>query len=71
MGKPDTNLQKAMSAGYTLLGSILILGGIGYYLSNEYNNILWLIGLLILGLIVGMYELYKQMKWYCLYTLPV
>ena len=62
MRKPDTNLQKAMSASYTLLGSILILGGIGYYCSNKYNNILWLISLLILGLIVGMYELYKQMK---------
>ena len=62
MHKPDTNLQKAMTAGYTLLGSILVLGGIGYYFSNKYNNILWLIGLLILGLIVGMYELYKQIK---------
>ena len=62
MRKPDQNLQKAMSAGYTLLGSILVLGGVGYYLSNKYDNIVWLIGLLILGLIVGMYELYKQMR---------
>ena len=62
MRKPDKNLQKAMSAGYTMLGSLLVLGGIGYYLSNQYNNMLWLIGLLILGVIVGMYELYKQMK---------
>ena len=62
MRKPDKNLQKAMSAGYTLLGSILVLGGVGYYLSNKYDNIVWLIGLLILGLIVGMYELYKQMR---------
>ena len=62
MRKPDKNLQKAMSASYTMLGSLLVLGGIGYYLSNQYNNILWLIGLLILGVIVGMYELYKQMK---------
>tara|TARA_Y100001960_G_scaffold300264_1_gene349158 strand:+ start:790 stop:978 length:189 start_codon:yes stop_codon:yes gene_type:complete len=62
MRKPDTNLQKAMSAGYTLLGSFLILGGFGYYLSNKYDNMLWLIGLSILGIIVGMYELYKQMQ---------
>ncbi len=62
MRKPNTNLQKAMSAGYTLLGSLLVLGGIGYYFSNKYNNILWLIGLSLLGIIVGMYELYKQMK---------
>ena len=62
MRKPDQNLQKAMSAGYTLLGSLLVLGGIGYYFSNKYNNIIWLIGLSLLGVIVGMYELYKQMK---------
>ena len=62
MNKPDTNLQKAMAAGYTLLGSILVLGGIGYYLFNKYDNIFWFIGLFILGLIVGMYELYKQKK---------
>tara|TARA_Y100000996_G_scaffold389066_1_gene349170 strand:+ start:789 stop:944 length:156 start_codon:yes stop_codon:yes gene_type:complete len=51
-----------MSAGYTLLGSILVLGGIGYYLFNKYNNILWLIVMLIIGIVVGMYELYKQIK---------
>tara|TARA_B100001250_G_C19782132_1_gene782339 strand:+ start:939 stop:1127 length:189 start_codon:yes stop_codon:yes gene_type:complete len=62
MPKPDTNFQKAMSAAYTLLGSVLVLGGIGYYLSNQYNNILWFIIFAILGIIVGMYELYKQIK---------
>ena len=62
MQKPDTNLQKAMSAAYTLLGSVLILGGVGYYLSNKYNNIIWVIILSILGTIIGMYELYKQIK---------
>tara|TARA_Y100000996_G_scaffold394779_1_gene359408 strand:+ start:174 stop:362 length:189 start_codon:yes stop_codon:yes gene_type:complete len=60
--KPDRNFQKAMSAGYTLLGSILALGGIGYYLFNKYDNILWLIAMLIIGIVVGMYELYKQIK---------
>ena len=62
MQKPDTNLQKAMSVAYTLLGSVLVLGGIGYYLSNKYNNMIWLIILSILGVVVGMYELYKQIK---------
>ena len=62
MREPDTNLQKAMSAAYTLLGAVLVLGGLGYYLSNKYNNIAWVIALSILGVIVGMYELYKQMK---------
>ena len=62
MREPDTNLQKAMSAAYTLLGSLLVLGGIGYYLSNKYSNILWFISLAVVGLIIGMYELYKQMR---------
>ena len=62
MRKPDTNLQKAMSAAYTLLGSVLVLGGIGYYFSNKYSNILWFISLSMVGVIIGMYELYKQMK---------
>ena len=62
MQKPDTNLQKAMSAAYTLLGAVLVLGGLGFYLSNKYNNVVWVITLSLLGLIVGMYELYKQMK---------
>ncbi|MBI44828.1 MAG: hypothetical protein CMG66_01535 [Candidatus Marinimicrobia bacterium] len=62
MPKPDTNFQKAMSAAYTLLGSILVLSGLGYYLSHKYNNIAWLIIFSILGIIVGMYELYKQIK---------
>jgi len=50
-----------MSAAYTLLSSIIALGGIGYYLFHKYDNVIWFIGLLILGVIVGMYELYKQM----------
>ena len=62
MQKPDTNLQKAISVAYTLLGSVLVLGGIGYYLSNKYNNMIWLIILSFLGVVVGMYELYKQIK---------
>ena len=62
MRKPDTNLQKAMSAAYTLLGSVLVLGGIGYYFSNKYSNILWFISLSMVGVIIGMYELYKQMR---------
>ena len=62
MRKPDTNLQKAMSAAYTLLGAVLVLGGVGYYLSSKYNNIMWVIALSLLGIIVGMYELYKQIK---------
>ena len=60
--KSDMNFQKAMSAAYTLLGSLLGLGFIGYYLFVKYDNILWFIGFLMLGVIVGMYELYKHIK---------
>ena len=62
MQEPDTNFQKAISVAYTLLGSVLVLGGIGYYLSTKYNNMIWLITLSILGVVIGMYELYKQIK---------
>jgi len=60
--KPDFNLQKSISASYTLLGSILSLGGLGYYLFKRNDNIIWFLLMLFLGIIVGMYELYKQIK---------
>ena len=41
MQKPDFNLQKSISASYTLLGSILSLGGLGYYLFKKNDNIIW------------------------------
>ena len=62
MQKPDRNFQKAMTAAYTLLGSLLVFLGAGYYLSHRYDNIIWLIGMLMVGVVVGMYELYKQIK---------
>ena len=71
MQKPDRNFQQAISVAYTLLGALLVLGGVGYFLSNKYNNTIWLIGGLILGTIVGMYELYKQIKWYSLYIVSL
>ena len=62
MPKPNFQLQKSMSAAYTLLGSILGLGGIGYYYYIKFDNIIWFLSLLVLGIIVGMYELYKQIN---------
>ena len=56
------NFQKNISVAYTLLGSILGLGGLGYWLSIKYNNKFLFITLLLIGIIVGMSELYKQMK---------
>ena len=47
-------------ASYTLIGAILVLGGIGYAIDQWRGNGHWfLLGGLLLGLIVGFYELAK------------
>jgi F0F1-type ATP synthase assembly protein I len=48
----------AAAAGYTLIGAIILLGGIGYALDWAFGTTPWgvLIGLL-LGIVVGFYEL--------------
>tara|TARA_Y100001970_G_scaffold223066_1_gene274540 strand:- start:98 stop:277 length:180 start_codon:yes stop_codon:yes gene_type:complete len=56
------SLHKAMTASSTLIGAISLFGIIGYYLSNKYHNNLWFIILLIFGAIIGLYDLYKQIK---------
>ena len=50
----------AMGASYTLIGAILILGTIGYFIDKwlDKSPIFLLIGLL-LGIIVGFYEIAK------------
>ena len=50
----------AMSASYTLIGAILILGAIGYFIDKwqDTSPVFLLIGLL-LGIIVGFYEIAK------------
>jgi len=50
----------AAAAGYTLIGALLFLGGIGYALDWWLQTGPWcLVGGLILGIIVGFYELAK------------
>jgi F0F1-type ATP synthase assembly protein I len=51
----------AAGAGYTLIGAILLLGGIGYAVDRwQGGTSHWfLLGGLLLGIIVGMYELAK------------
>ena len=50
----------AAGAGYTLIGAILLLGGIGYAVDSWRGTTPWfLIGGLLLGVVVGMYELAK------------
>ncbi len=51
----------AAGAGYTLIGAILLLGGIGYAVDSwrGTSSHWFLLGGLMLGIIVGMYELAK------------
>jgi len=53
----------AASVSYTLTGAILLLGGIGYALDEWLGTSPWLLfGGLVLGLVVGFYEL-ARMIW--------
>ena len=50
----------AAGASYTLIGAIIVLGGIGYAVDQWRGTSPWfLFGGLVLGLIVGFYELAK------------
>jgi F0F1-type ATP synthase assembly protein I len=50
----------AAGAGYTLIGAIMLLGVIGYAVDRWRGTSPWfLVGGLMLGIIVGMYELAK------------
>jgi F0F1-type ATP synthase assembly protein I len=50
----------AAGASYTLIGAILLLGGIGYAIDRWRGTAPWfLFGGLMLGIAVGMYELAK------------
>lgn len=50
----------AAAAGYTLIGSILLLGAAGYGLDRWWGTTPWcLIGGLLLGMALGFYELIK------------
>ena len=51
----------AAGASYTLIGAILLLGGIGYAIDRWQGTSPWgLLGGLLLGLVVGFYELAKS-----------
>lgn len=50
----------AMMAGYTLIGALVLLGGIGYAIDSWRGTSPWfLVAGLLLGLIVGFVELAK------------
>jgi ATP synthase protein I len=50
----------AATASYTLIGSILFLGGLGYAIDRWRGTSPWgLVGGLLLGIVAGMYQLAK------------
>ena len=54
------SLQKAIGASYSVLGALALFGIGGYYLDRyRGNENIWLIIGLLLGVIIGMYELAK------------
>ena len=53
-------LQKAIGASYSVLGALAFFGFGGYWLDRyRENENFWLIIGLLLGVVVGMYELAK------------
>ncbi len=50
----------AATASYTLVGAVLLLGGIGYLLDQWLMTLPWfLLGGLLLGMVIGFYEIAK------------
>ena len=53
-------LQKAIGASYSVLGSLALFGFLGYWLDKRVGEEnFWLIIGLVLGVVVGLYELSK------------
>jgi F0F1-type ATP synthase assembly protein I len=54
------NAGPAAAAGYTLIAAIILLGGIGYAIDRWWGTAPWfLVSGLILGIVVGFFELAK------------
>jgi F0F1-type ATP synthase assembly protein I len=50
----------AASAVYTIMGAVLLFGGVGYVLDRWWHTTPWLLLVgVLLGLVVGFYELAK------------
>ena len=50
----------AITASYSLIGAIILFGGIGYYLDARNGTAPgFLVGGLVLGILAGMYQLAK------------
>ena len=60
--KTSSNLHKAIIAGSSMTGYLFTFGIISYILSNKFDTDLYLIIGLILGAVLGLYEVYRQIK---------
>jgi F0F1-type ATP synthase assembly protein I len=54
-----TRAAPAMAAAYGLVGAILLFGALGYGLDRWLGSSWFLVGGLMLGVVVGFYELIK------------
>jgi len=58
--KDNKGLQRAIGASYSVIGSLGLFGGGGYWLDKyRGNESFWIIIGLLLGVLVGLYELSK------------
>lgn len=58
-----TRSGRAAGASYTLVGGIILLGGIGYLLDGRLGTAPWLLVVgLVIGIVVGFYEIVKASK---------
>jgi F0F1-type ATP synthase assembly protein I len=63
LGANMTSAGPAVAASYTLLGAILLLGGIGYALDSRFGTSpAFVVAGLLLGVVVGLYSL-ATMLW--------
>jgi F0F1-type ATP synthase assembly protein I len=59
-----TGAGDAAGASYTLVGAIILLGGLGYLVDSWRGTSPWfLLTGLILGMVVGFWELVKTVFW--------
>ena len=54
---------RVAGASYTLVGGIILLGGLGYFLDGRLGTTPWLLlAGLLLGIVVGFYEIVKASR---------
>lgn len=60
LGRQMASVGDAAGAGYTLIGAIIVFGAIGYGLDSWLRRSPWfLVSGLLLGVVVGMWQLAK------------